>query len=130
MTETQLIPVTIITFDDKGTILYKAYSPIEYHSNETQKFLVRVYDLIAYNFEDPQDKETIFGQLKDIYTKDILIPISERGNLCYFSTDKCTTCPYNVVHKHSPILFNDIQARNYGNTQPNLKHRVCDHELI
>jgi hypothetical protein len=34
------------------------------------------------------------------------------------------------VHRNSPVFFNQDDANNYINQQPNLYHRSCHHEFV
>lgn len=135
------IPVAILIFDNNGQISYRAYSPRQYHFNEDGsnpdhrseqfgQFLAAVYNRVAYNQANALDNETVYGRLKEIHSRHIQVPISERHNVCYFSTYVHQHCNYKPVHRNSPVFFDANQANNYANMQPNLTHCNCEHEFI
>jgi hypothetical protein len=135
------IPVAILIFDDDGQITYRAYSPSQYHFNEDGsnpdhrseqfgQFLARVYNRIAYNELQPLNNATNYGRIKEVHTRHVMIPISERQDVCYFSTYIHQHTPYKPIHRNSPVMFNQDQANNYINQQPNLFHRNCPHEFV
>lgn len=135
------IPVAILIFDNDGQIFYHAYSPQEYHflpdgSNPDHRdgqfgqFLAHVYNRISYDIQNPMNNNTSLGRLKEIHTRHVQIPISNRNNTCYFSTYIHPHCNYKPVHRPSPVLFDQNQADNYANIQPNLYHFNCPHEFV
>ena len=136
------IPVAILIFDNDGQISYRAYSPSAYFFNEDGsnpdhcsqqfgQFLARVHNRVAYNPLQPMSTDTNYGQLKEIHSRHIQIPISERANgTCYFTTYIHQHCNYKPIHCNSPVLFDINQASNYANTQPNLSHHSCSHEMV
>ena len=136
------IPVAILIFDNNGQISYRAYSPDTYTFNAdgsnpdhcSEQFgqvLARVHNRVAYNALQPMNNVTNYGQLKEIHTRHIQIPIAERNDgTCYFTTYIHPHCSYKPVHRNSPVLFDPNQANNYANTQPNLNHRSCPHEFV
>jgi hypothetical protein len=135
------IPIAILIFDTDGHISYRAYSPTEYHflpdgSNPDHRdgqfgqFLAHVYNRIAYDQTNPLNNSTPYGQLKEIHTRHIQIPISERHYICYFTTYIHQHCNYKPIHRESPVTFDQNQANNYANQQPNLCHRSCSHEFV
>ena len=136
------IPIAILIFDNNGQISYRAYSPDAYAFNEDGsnpdhrseqfgQFLARVHNRILYNVLQPMNNVTPYGQLKEIHTRHIQIPISERANgICYFTTYIHQHCNYKPVHCNSPVFFDPNQANNYASSQPNLNHRSCPHEFV
>jgi len=135
------VSVAILIFDNDGQISYRAYSPQQYHFNEDGsnpdhrseqfgQFLAAVYNRVAYDQLNPLNNNTNYGRLKEVHSRHVQIPIQNRGNVCYFSTYIHQHCNYKPVHRNSPVFFDDIQANNYANMQPNLFHRSCPHEFI
>lgn len=135
------IPVAILIFENEGIISYRAYSPTEYHflpdgSNPDHRdgqfgqFLAHLYNHIAYDQLNPMNNNTPYGRLKEIHTRHVQIPIADRGNTCYFTTYVHQHCNYKPIHRESPVFFDQIQANNYANMQPNLSHHNCPHEFI
>lgn len=135
------IPVAILIFDNQGQISYRAYSPTEYHfrpdgsnpdhrDGQFSQFLAHVYNRVAYDQLNPMNNNTPFGALKEVHTRHVQIPISQRGDTCYFSTYIHHHTSYKPVHRASPVLFNGIQANNYAIQQPNLHHHSCPHEFV
>lgn len=135
------IPVAILIFDNQGQITYRAYSPREYHflpdgSNPDHRdgqfgqFLAHVYNRVAYNEQQPLNNATNYGRLKEIHTRHVQIPISQRFNICYFTTYIHRHTPYKPIHRESPVFFDLNQANNYANMQPNLSHHNCPHEFV
>lgn len=135
------VPVAILIFDNDGQISYRAYSPQQYHFNEDGsnpdhrseqfgQFLAAVYNRVAYDQMNPLNNNTNYGRLKEVHSRHVQIPIQNRGNVCYFSTYIHQHCNYKPVHRNSPVFFDDIQANNYANMQPNLFHRSCPHEFV
>ena len=128
------VPVAILIFDDDGQITYRAYSPTQYHFNEDGsnpdhrseqfgQFLASVYNRLAYNQLQPLNNATNYGRLKEVHTRHIQVPITQRGGICYFTTYVHQHCNYKPVHRMSPVFFDDIQANNYAN-------RSCPHEFV
>ena len=135
------IPVAILIFDNQGVISYRAYSPREYHflpdgSNPDHRdgqfgqFLAHLYYRIAYDVQNPMNNNTNFGQLKEIHTRHVQIPIADRHNTCYFTTYIHPHTLYKPVHRNSPVFFDQDRANNYINQQPNLFHLSCQHEFV
>jgi hypothetical protein len=135
------IPVAILIFINQGHITYRAYSPREYHflpdgsnpdhrDGQFAQFLAHVYNRVSYDAQNPMNNSTPFGELKEIHTRHVQIPIANRGHTCYFSTYIHQHTNYKPVDRPSPVLFDPIQAQNYANTQPNLYHRDCPHEFV
>ena len=136
------IPVAILIFNNGGQITYRAYSPNSYNLNndgtnpdhqseQFGQFLARIHNQIAYDLMQPINTITNFGQLKEIHTRHITVPITERCNeVCYFTTYNHPHCNYNPVHRESPVFFNVNQANNYASMYPNLFHYQCSHEFI
>lgn len=136
------IPVAILIFDNEGQISYRAYSPDGYifnadgsnpdhRSEQFGQFLARVHNRVAYDSMQPMNNATNYGRLKEIHTRHIAVPITDRGNgICYFTTYIHQHCNYKPVHRNSPVFFDAIQADNYANMQPNLFHRSCSHEFV
>jgi hypothetical protein len=135
------IPVAILIFDNDGIISYRAYSPTEYYfrpdgSNPDHRdgqfgqFLAHLYTRLAYDQQNPLNNVTNFGRLKEIHTRHVQIPIANRANICHFTTYIHPNTNYKPIHRDSPIFFNDNQANNYANMQPNLIHQSCPHEFI
>lgn len=132
------IPVAILIFDNNGILSYRAYSPTEYnflpegsnHDEEFGQFLAHLYNRIAYDQLNPINNATNYGNLKEIHTRYLQIPITERNNICYFSTYIHPHCNYKPVHHESPVFFDQTQANNYANIQTELCHRSCPHEFI
>jgi hypothetical protein len=135
------IPVAILIFDDQSQISYRAYSPSEYYFNsdgsnpdhrseQFGQFLARVYNHIAYDAQNPMNNNTPHGQLKEIHTRHVVIPITARGATCYFTTYIHQHCNYKPIHRQSPVFFDGLQANNYAGTQPNLHHRSCHHTFV
>jgi hypothetical protein len=124
------IPVAILIFDNDGQISYRAYSPTDYFFNDDGsnpdhrseqfgQFLARVHNRVAYDSMQPMINNTNYGQIKEIHSRHIMVPISQRQ-----------TGNYKPVHRNSPVFFDANQANNYANMQPNLFHRSCDHEFV
>jgi hypothetical protein len=136
------IPVAILIFDNNGLITYRAYSPESYHFNEDgsnpdhrseqfAQFLARVHNRVAYNPMDAMQNQSNYGQLKEIHTRHVQIPIAQRNNgTCYFSTYIHTQCNYKPIHYNSPVFFDTNLATAYADQQPNLGHRNCPHEIV
>ncbi len=135
------IPIAILIFDNNGQIYYHAFSPKEYHyrpdgsspdhsDGQISQFLAHIYNRISYNPQNTINNVSLFGKLKEIHTRHIYIPITERGNICYFSTYANQYTNYRPIHTISPIFFIDNQAKNYANQQPNLFHTSCQHEFL
>ena len=133
------IPVAILIFNNGGQISYRAYSPDNYTINEDGtnpseqlgQFLARVHNRIAYNSMQPMNTVTNFGQLKEIHTRHITVPLSERSNgACHFTAYAHQNCNYKPVHRESPVFFSANQATNYANMNPNLFHYECPHEFV
>jgi hypothetical protein len=147
--ESQLIPVVILIFDNEGQITYKAYSPNNYDvdfgdalegavivSNDESfehkfgQFLARVYNRVAFDSANSLNNSTCFGRLKEIHTRRLNIPVNMRGETCYFTTYTHIHTSYNPIHHTSPVLFNENDALLYANSQPNLLHCRCEHECL
>lgn len=135
------VPVAILIFDDAGQISYRAYSPREYHFNEDGsnpnhrseqfgQFLAAVYNRVAYDQLQPINNATNYGRLKEVHSRHVQVQLANRGNECYFSTYIHQHTPYKPVHRNSPVFFNQNDANNYINQQPNLYHRSCPHEFV
>ena len=135
------IPVAILIFDNDSQISYRAYSPSEYHfrpdgSNPDHRdgqfgqFLAHLYNRIAYDQLNPLNYAIPYGQLKEIHTRHVQIPIGQRHNICYFTTYVHHHCNYEPIHRESPVFFDAIQAKNNANLQPNLTHLNCPHEFV
>lgn len=134
------IPVAILIFDNQGQISYRAYSPTEYHflpdgsnpdnrDGQFAQFLAHLYTKVAYDQLNPLNN-TNYGQLKEIHTRYVQIPIAQRHNICYFTTYNHQHTNYKPVHRESPVFFDVNQANNYSNQQPNLTHLSCIHEFV
>ncbi len=135
------VPIAILIFEDDGQFIYRAYSPSQYHFNEDGsnpdhrseqfgQFLAAVYNRVAYNQLQPLNNNTPYGRLKEVHSRHIQVPIAQRGHTCHFTTYVHQHCPYKPIHRNSPVFFDDIQANNYANYQPNLHHRSCSHEFV
>jgi len=135
------IPVAIITFDNNGLISYRAYSPNNYFSNEDgsnlynrseqlAQFLTHVYNRIGYDSIEIMNNVSNYGNIKEIHSRYIRIPITDRHNICYFSTFNHQHCNYKPIHVNSPVFFDENQADNYVNIQSNLFHNQCIHEFV
>jgi hypothetical protein len=136
------IPVTILIFENDGQISYRAYSPTDYFFNEDGsnpdhrseqfgQFNARVYNRVAYDSMQPLNNATNYGRIKEIHSRHIMVPISQRqAGICYFTTYIHQHCNYKPIHRNSPVFFDANQANNYANMQPNLFHRSCSHEFV
>jgi hypothetical protein len=135
------IPVAILIFDNEGQISYRAYSPREYHFNadgsnpdhrseQFGQFLAAVYNRVSYDQLQPMNNATNYGRLKEVHSRHIQVQLANRGDVCYFTTYIHQHTPYKPVHRNSPVFFNQNDANNYSNQQPNLYHRSCSHEFV
>lgn len=134
------IPIAILIFDNDGQIFYRAYSSTQFIANEHdqhirtrmfEQFLADINNHISYDQLNPaNNNNTNYGRLKEIHTRYIQIPYSQRNDICYFTTYVHPHCTYNPVHINSPIFFDINEANNYININPNLVHRNCPHEFI
>jgi hypothetical protein len=146
------IPIAILIFMENNNISYKAYSPANYNpmqviddsentedtddtwdtydENEFDRFLERVYSRINYNPTNPLNNDTHFGKFQELHTRYIDVPLGARGNVVYFSTYEDPNCKYKVIHRESPILFDNRLANDYAQLQNQLNHESCSHEFV
>jgi hypothetical protein len=136
------IPIAILIFDNDGQIIYRAFSPSQYHTlpgvpdedntfpDQYGQFLARIYSRISYDTQQPLNNNTNTGKLKEVHTRNIDVPLGQRNNLCYFSTYTHPHTLYKPVHRQSPIFFNFQDAVTYNNSMPELIHRSCSHEFV
>jgi len=135
------IPVAILIFENDGHITYRAYSPNDYffnddgsnpdsHSEQFSQFLARVHNRVGYDSLQPMNNASIYGHLKELHSRHIMVSVTDRQGPCYFVTFVDPHCNYNPVHHNSPIFFDMNQANNYANLQPNLFHISCPHEFV
>jgi hypothetical protein len=134
------IPVAILIFENNNGFLYKAYSPSNYlyypdgvaldeQSEQYGQFMANVYNKITYDVQQ-NNNNSAHGQLREIHTRFISVPIINRGNMVYFYTYINPHCNYRPIHRHSPVFFNPNQADDYANQQPNLGYIQCSHEMV
>jgi hypothetical protein len=137
------IPIAILIFDNDGQIIYRAFSPTQYHTlsepvgedddtfpDQFGQFLARIYSRISYDSQQALNNNTNSGKLKEVHTRMIDVPLGQRTNLCYFSTYTHPHTLYKPVHRPSPVFFNFQDAVSYGNSEPTLIHRSCSHEFV
>jgi hypothetical protein len=135
------IPVAILIFENNGVISYRAYSPSEYHyhpdgttpdhrSEQFSQFIERVNNTVLYNPLDSNNNITTrHGQLKEVYSDHILVPLNQRGDICYFYTYANEHCSYRPIHRASPIFFDEIQANNHICLDDIHRH-TCTHAFV
>lgn len=130
------IPITLLTFNKNGNILYRAYSPTVYsnsqlHLNQHEHFRSAIMQMIGYDEQNsPNSTETVHGTLLEIFTDYIDIPINERNMTVYFSLYQSPYTSYPCIHRNSPITFNEYEAIQYAEMQPELIHTSAKHELV
>jgi len=148
------IPVVILIYQNEGNTTYKAYSPLNgdsddnYNENITvnspnnnsnpnsnpnsnitplQKFVEKVYNHIN-TYENNEALSS--NVLREVHSRNIDIPIQNRGSVCYFSTYAHPYTSYNPIHHSSPVMFDAVQAQNYAEYNPTLLHYSCEHQFI
>jgi hypothetical protein len=134
------IPIAILIFDNDGQIIYRAFSPSNYHTLPVQpdednldqygQFIARIYNRISYDNQQALNNSTQYGKLKEVHTRNIDIPLVHRTNTCYFTTYTHPHTLYKPVHRSSPVFFNFQEAATYSAANPQLIHRSCSHEFV
>jgi hypothetical protein len=128
------IPVVILILEKDDQIFYRAYSPCYFDTQEISRselydqFIHRIYDDVGYNPLTPLISYTHYGDLKEVHTRYIHIPIENRGETCFFSTYDNPLCRYRPVHRNTPIYFNQNLADDHRD--PNLYSHSCSHQII
>jgi hypothetical protein len=134
------IPLAILIFDNDGQILYRAFSPNNYNTipglpendntfpDQYGQFMARIYNRISY--QQGGSNSTQYGKLKEIHTRYIDTPLSQRTTNCYFTTYVHPHTIYRPVHRQSPVFFDFQGATSYAAANPDLIHRSCEHEFV
>ncbi len=129
------IPLVILIFFQNGQFSYRAYSPTSYqpiggsvHPQEEEQyiqFMARVDAHIGRNVANNETSQTNYGDLREIHTRFIepnggtnVSPWSETP--IAFFTSPNMYCNYGVVHRNSPIFFDNELAHQHALAHPEL----------
>jgi len=134
------VPFAILIFTNEGQTVYRTYSPANWEVvPETEspdfeiqlgQFIARLYHHIAYDAQNPLNNQTHYGRLQEVHTRNVLMPVSSRGELAYFSTFDHPHCNYRPVHRASPVFFHPMEAANYASAFPGMTHVCASHEIL
>jgi hypothetical protein len=135
------IPVVILIFNHQDQIVYKAYSPSKYdypydisnpnfETDQYNEFVGRVYNHVGYDLQRSLTNSTTYGKLLEIHSRHISVPLSDRGDRCYFTVQTNQHTNYMPVHHGSPVFFDQQEAVSRSPEQTGLEHLSCSHERV
>jgi hypothetical protein len=118
-------PVAILVLDNNQYVAISTYNP----TTDVSDFIVQLYNHIRYDVTTNSNLTNI-GPLREIHTRMIDTPITERGDTVWFSTYQHPLTQYRPVHRPSPVTFSQAIASSWRAQQPMLHHESCQHIII
>ena len=139
------IPIVILTVrGGDGNIFYRAYSPDQWlplssgadsdssgdeETNQLDTFKNKIWSRLEYNVNGSDNTSNI-GNILEISTKRISIPISSRRDVAYFFVKDNEHTDYKVIQTSHPFFFNLEAAESYAEEYSDIELKTANHDFL
>ncbi len=140
------IPVIILTVRAvDGNVFYRAYSPDQWlpprsdntesdssgdeETSQLDTFKNKIWSRLNYN-PNSSDNSSNIGNILEICTRRINIPIAARRDVAYFFVADNDHTDYDVIQTDQPLFFNLEDAEAYLRDNSYVDLKTANHDFL